>query len=426
MNSQILSVSQINTQIKSLVETTFLNVSVEGEISNLTKHSSGHIYFSIKDETSSIRCVMFKGNTINLRFELTSGQKVIIYGGLSVYVPRGEYQIICKNIEPSGEGALSLAYEQLKIKLQAKGYFDTDRKKKIPLFPKKIALITSSTGAALQDMLRVAQNRWNLTQIVAINTLVQGEGAKFDIVKNIQYIDSFFGTKDAFDVIVIGRGGGSREDLWAFNEEILADSIFAAKTPIVSAVGHEIDFLISDFVADLRAPTPSACMEMILPDKQEWLLRLDEIKASYDGMLENLLQIKEQKIISLAEDFKHVSVEAKLKRDTDSIYELKNYLNKAFENLLYIKSSSLSSLDINPSMEYFLLGKTREIEDLKMGLEAKNPKNFIQSGYAQVIKEGKIISLKNLQKNDEIELVDTDTQLKVRVLDKIKLGEEYE
>ncbi|PAF54414.1 exodeoxyribonuclease VII large subunit [Helicobacter sp. 13S00482-2] len=417
MNPQILSVTQINTQIKSLVETTFLNVSVQGEISNLTKHSSGHIYFSIKDESSSIRCVMFKGNSVNLRFELSSGQNVVIYGGLSVYVPRGEYQIICKSIEPSGEGALSLAYEQLKIKLQTKGYFDSNMKKNIPLFPKKIALLTSSTGAALQDMLRVAEKRWNLTNIVLINTLVQGEGAKFDIVKNIQYADSFFGTKDAFDIIVIGRGGGSREDLWAFNEEIVANSIFEAKTPIVSAVGHEIDFLISDFVADLRAPTPSACMEMILPDKQEWLLRLDETRACYDMTFENLLNAKEQRVISLNQDLRQVSVEARFKRDANEIYELTNYLNKAFENLLHSKAIELSSINLDPVMEYFLFDKFKQIQELQIKLEGKNPKSFIQSGYAQVLKEGKIISLKTLQKDDEIDLIDTDTELKARILE---------
>lgn len=416
MSSYTYSVTEVNEQIKTLIETMFLDVNIEGEISNLTKHSSGHIYFSIKDEKSSLRCVMFKGNATSLAFELQDGQKVVVRGGLSVFVPRGEYQILCKSIEPSGEGALSLAYEQLKQKLQKKGYFDTSKKKKIPPFPKKIALITSSTGAAIKDMLKVAKNRWELTHMVVINTLVQGKEAKFDIAKNIQYADSFFGTKQAFDVIVIARGGGSREDLWAFNEEVVADSIYEARTPIISAVGHEIDYLISDLVADVRAPTPSACMEMILPDKQEWFLRIDEMMDTYNRRLEGILAIKEEYISSLEQSFKQVSYEVRFQRDINQIIELKNHLNQSIENLFYRKTLATQSIDFAPVIEYFFVKKNREISDLKLKLEAKNPKNFISSGYAQVLKDGKIVSLLALKKDEEIELIDTEVELKAKIL----------
>lgn len=416
MSSYTYSVTQVNEQIKTLIETMFLDVNIEGEISNLTKHSSGHIYFSIKDEKSSLRCVMFKGNATSLAFELQNGQKVVVRGGLSVFVPRGEYQILCKSIEPSGEGALSLAYEQLKQKLQKKGYFDTSKKKKIPLFPKKIALITSSTGAAIKDMLEVAKNRWELTHMVVINTLVQGQEAKFDIARNIQYADSFFGTSGAFDIIVVARGGGSREDLWAFNEEIVADSIYEARTPIISAIGHEIDYLISDLVADVRAPTPSACMEMILPDKQEWFLRLDEMMDTYNRRLENILSAKEQSISSLTYNFKQVSYEVRFQRDVNQIAELKNHFNQSIENLLYHKTLTMSSIDFRPNIEYFFIKKNTQISDLKLKLEAKNPKNFISSGYAQVLKDGKIIPLSTLKKDEEIELIDTEVELKAKIL----------
>lgn len=416
MSSYTYSVTEVNEQIKTLIETMFLDVNIEGEISNLTKHSSGHIYFSIKDEKSSLRCVMFKGNATSLAFELQDGQKVVVRGGLSVFVPRGEYQILCKSIEPSGEGALSLAYEQLKQKLQKKGYFDTSKKKKIPSFPKKIALITSSTGAAIKDMLKVAKNRWELTHMVVINTLVQGKEAKFDIAKNIQYADSFFGTNEAFDVIVIARGGGSREDLWAFNEEVVADSIYEARTPIISAVGHEIDYLISDLVADVRAPTPSACMEMILPDKQEWFLRIDEMMDTYNRRLEGILAIKEEYISSLTYSFKQVSYEVRFQRDINQIIELKNHLNQSIENLFYRKTLATDSIDFAPVIEYFFVKKNREISDLKLKLEAKNPKNFISSGYAQVLKDGKIVSLSTLKKDEEIELIDTEVELKAKIL----------
>lgn len=416
MSSYTYSVTQVNEQIKTLIETMFLDVNIEGEISNLTKHSSGHIYFSIKDEKSSLRCVMFKGNATSLVFELQNGQKVVVRGGLSVFVPRGEYQILCKSIEPSGEGALSLAYEQLKQKLQKKGYFDTSKKKKIPSFPKKIALITSSTGAAIKDMLEVARKRWELTDMVVINTLVQGQEAKFDIARNIQYADSFFGTNDAFDIIVIARGGGSREDLWAFNEEVVADSIYEARTPIISAVGHEIDYLISDLVADVRAPTPSACMEMILPDKGEWFLRIDEMIDSYNRSLEGIFSTKEQYVSSLMYSFKQVSYEVRFQRDIHQITELKNHFHQSIENLLYHKTIATDSIDFAPTMEYFFIKKNREISELKLKLEAKNPKNFISSGYAQVLKDGKIISLSSLKKDEEIELIDTEIELKAKIL----------
>lgn len=416
MSSYAYSVTQINEQIKTLIETMFLDVNIEGEISNLTKHSSGHIYFSIKDEKSSLRCVMFKGNATGLAFELENGQKVVVRGGLSVFVPRGEYQILCKSIEPSGEGALSLAYEQLKQKLQKKGYFDSSKKKKIPSFPKKIALITSSTGAAIKDMLEVAKNRWELTHMVVINTLVQGQDAKFDIAKNIDYADSFFGTSEAFDIIVVARGGGSREDLWAFNEEIVADSIYRAKTPIISAIGHEIDYLISDMVADLRAPTPSACMEMILPDKSEWFLRIDEMIEAYNRKLEHIFIAKENSISSLVYSFKQVSYEARFQRDFAQITELKNHLNQSLENLLYRKKIASDFIDFAPVMGAFFAKKNREIGELKLKLEAKNPKNFISLGYAQVLKDGKIIPLSKLKKDEEIELVDTEAMLKAKIL----------
>ncbi|PAF43901.1 exodeoxyribonuclease VII large subunit [Helicobacter sp. 11S03491-1] len=416
MDSRIVSVSEVNSQIKSLMETTFLNISVEGEISNLTKHTSGHIYFSLKDENSAIKCVMFKGNTSSLKFDLQRGQKIVVHGGLSVYIPRGEYQIICKNIQPSGIGALSLAYDQLKKKLQDKGYFDKDNKKELPLFPKKIALLTSSTGAALQDMLRVGTNRWGLVKMVVINTLVQGEGAKDDIVKNIQYADSFYGSPEAFDIIVIARGGGSMEDLWAFNEEILADAIFKAKTPIVSAIGHEVDFVISDFVADLRAPTPSACMEMILPDREEWLMRLDEIENLLYSQMQNIFYQKQHHLKILHDGLKQVSYEAKFEKNIHEILELKNYLNKSFQNILYAKSQTLSSLHFDSVMEYFFLIKIKLLKELQLLIEGKNPKNFISSGYAQILHEGKISPLSSLQKDDVIELIDTNIQLNAQIL----------
>jgi len=283
-----ISVSELNNQIKGLLETTFSSVYVEGEISNLTYHNSGHIYFSVKDSKSTISCVMFAGNARYLKFRLEVGMKIIISGSITVYTPRGNYQLLCKQIDPSGVGSLALAYEQLKIKLQAKGYFDKSIKKELPSYPKSIAIVTSNTGAAIEDMKKISQNRWPLTKLILVPTLVQGNGAKEDIVNSIKIAD-----KLNVDIIIVGRGGGSIEDLWAFNEEIVANAIYEANTVIISAVGHESDFVISDFVADIRASTPSNAIELSLMDKTEQLLYIDDLRNNINHKMKSIIAQKE-------------------------------------------------------------------------------------------------------------------------------------
>ncbi|RXJ76462.1 exodeoxyribonuclease VII large subunit [Arcobacter sp. F155] len=378
MNSPI-SVSTLNTQIKSLLETTFINVSVEGEISNLTYHNSGHIYFSIKDEKSTISCVMFKGNAKYLKFRLEVGQKIIVSGTITVYTPRGSYQLMCSKIEPSGQGALALAYEQLKAKLQAKGYFDQERKKRLPLFPKKIALVTSPTGAAIEDMKKVATNRWPLIELVLIPTLVQGESSKFDIVDSIRYANSL-----DVDLIVVGRGGGSIEDLWAFNEEIVADAIFSCSKPVISAVGHETDFLISDFVADVRAATPSNAMEISLPDINENRIYLDNITMDFDNRLKNIIARKEVELKNMYSLFEQNSLDAKFNFISEQIKVLK----ERFTNLL----------------RQNIQNKQSRIELLKEQLLLSNPDRKYKTGYAQLSINNKIVNLEELDLNDKVTL----------------------
>ena len=234
-----ITVSTLNEQIKGILETTFSTIYVEGEISNLTYHNSGHIYFSIKDNKSTISCVMFKGNAQYLKFRLEVGSKIVINGNLTVYTPRGNYQLLCQKIEPSGVGALALAYEQLKTKLQIKGYFDKSIKKELPLYPKCIYVVTSNTGAAIEDMKKILNVRYPLAKMILLPTLVQGEFAKENIVKNIKIVDSLAFENLKNSILIVGRGGGSIEDLWAFNEEIVCDTFYEAKIPIISAVGHE-------------------------------------------------------------------------------------------------------------------------------------------------------------------------------------------
>ncbi len=291
---QTLTVSQINEQIKSLLESTFIQIRVEGELSRVTYHSSGHIYFSIKDEKSSLSCVMFRSNAARLRFRLEEGQHVVLGGSITVYVPRGNYQMMVQSAEPYGAGALAVAFEQLKKRLQEEGLFAPERKRPIPRTIRHIAVVTSKTGAAIQDMIRVAGKRWPLLRITMVDTLVQGAEAAEEIARHIAYADRL-----GADVLIVGRGGGSIEDLWAFNEEVVARAIAACKTPVVSAVGHEVDTLISDFVADMRAPTPSAAMEQILPDRVEVLYALDEMMNRMSQRMHQITALKE-------ENFRHL------------------------------------------------------------------------------------------------------------------------
>lgn len=409
-----ISVSVLNTQIKTLLETTFLEVCVEGEISNYTLHkASGHLYFSLKDDTSAIRCVMFKSNTKTLSFIPKNGMHILAQGVLSVYVPRGEYQIICHNLQEEGQGSLATRYETLKKRLESKGYFAN--KKPLPLFPKRIALITSLNGAALKDMLKVTQSRWNLVQLVAIDTLVQGEKAKDSIAQNIVYADSFFGTTNAFDIIVIARGGGSTEDLWAFNEECVADTIYNARTPIVSAVGHEIDFVISDFVSDVRAPTPSACMEMILPDSKEWLLRTDDMIDELQQVFLRTLEILQQEIQHLTEIYQSISYDTRLQLFDSQIVQCKELLETNFWYFLAQQQETLNALASHLILEPYFRDKTLTLCALQRELEALNPSHKARKTYAQILHNGKPTQLKELDVGAEIELYDGVCEAKATI-----------
>lgn len=388
-----LSVGELNRQIKSLLESHFTLLYVNGEISNLVTHTSGHIYFSLKDEEGSIRCVLFKGNASKLKFRLENGQKVILEAGLSVYAPRGEYQLMVSSVTPSGKGSLAVALEQLKKKLGEKGYFDAERKKSLPKFPKRVALITSATGAALQDMLRVAEKRWQLCEFTVFNTLVQGDTAAPQIAQNISLADS-----GEFDVIVLARGGGSIEDLWAFNEEVVADAIYTAKTPILTGIGHEIDFTIADFVADVRAPTPSAAIETLLPDKNEVMMFVDSLSQTYQNILTQLIAKKDTTIKHLKELFVSASPEARLGFAANEI----SMLAKNFES----------------TMQNIIRKKEGELEVLKNSLEAKEPsRTFDDQSLAMIVVGGKKSSLEALKVGDDFELQSKNITAKATVLE---------
>ncbi|WP_198306219.1 exodeoxyribonuclease VII large subunit [Arcobacter vandammei] len=386
-----ISVSTLNTQIKSLLETTFMQVVVSGEISNLTIHGSGHIYFSIKDESSTISCVMFKGNTKYLKFELENGQKVQVTANITVYVPRGNYQLLCTKIEPDGIGSLALAFEQLKTKLQAKGYFEQNIKKSLPKYPKRIAIVTSPTGAAIEDMKKVAGSRWSLCELILIPTLVQGEQSIEDIASSIKFADSL-----ACDIMIIGRGGGSIEDLWAFNSEVVANAIFEAKTPIISAVGHETDILISDFVADCRAATPSNAMEIALPDKNEHLLYLASFMSEFENRLKNNFLMKENELDSMKKLYKQNSIESKFNFIESQIKLLRDSFTRTISQKIEIFQNIVDSTKQN----YIL----------------NNPRNRDKIGFVQLSKENKIIDLDSLRIDDIIELQSSKTIANCKII----------
>lgn len=420
MQSNSQSVSELNQKIKTIVETTFLHISVEGEVSNLNRHNSGHYYFSIKDEESAIKCVLFRGNVSSgLKFELKNTQRVQITGGISVYTPRGEYQIICNKIVLSGQGAQE--FERLKAKLEAKGYFNAANKKALPKFPKKIALITSNTGAALQDMLRVAQSRWPYVKMVNYDTLVQGVEASKDIAKNIKAADSYFGSDEAFDIIVVARGGGSTEDLWAFNEEIVADAIFEAKTPIVSAIGHEIDYVISDFVADSRAPTPSAAMEIILPDSTSWLLTLDEFYENLDFMLKSFLETQERKLSDFSFMLSSLNLDLKIATKENDILDLKMILNQKFDWFLESKKLDDFFTKLEMLEEQLIRDKENMWQAVSSALQGNNFTELCKNGYAQILFQGQPRAIDQLNPEDSIEIVGIKTLLKAVVQEKQEL-----
>jgi exodeoxyribonuclease VII large subunit len=270
----VLTVSELTEQLRALLEERFPAVWVEGEISNFRAYGSGHAYFTLKDADAQLRCVIFRTRAPRIRFQPADGLHVVAFGSVEVYAQRGEYQLVVELLEPRGLGALQLAFEQLKARLQAEGLFDAARKRDLPRFPKKIGLVTSPSGAALRDMLRVIARRFGELHIMIAPCRVQGEGAAAEVAQGLRDLNAL----GDVDVIIVGRGGGSLEDLWAFNEEVVARAIASSKAPVISAVGHEVDFTIADFVADLRAPTPSAAAELVVREKQAVVDALDDLR----------------------------------------------------------------------------------------------------------------------------------------------------
>ena len=392
---RVLSVSQINFYIKSIIENdgSLQFVLVTGEISNLTVHQrSGHIYLSLKDSNSVISAVMFAGNARRLKFRLENGMKVICRGRISVYEPSGRYQLYIEDMQPDGVGALTLAFEQLKKSLAQKGLFDNAHKKPLPKFPKTIGVITSPTGAAVQDITNIIRRRFPSADIVLAPVLVQGESAPEQLVRAV---NKFSASKIA-DVVIIGRGGGSAEDLWAFNDEQLAYAVYNCETPIISGVGHETDFTVCVFVADVRASTPSAAAELAVPDRQELMSYYFKQKQYISAMLDRKIKTAQLRL------------ENQQRRMSASSPKLKA---EQLEKQLSAKSEKLTRF-----MNIYISDKENKLIAAKGKLDGLNPLNVLNRGYAIAEKDEKIItSSKQLKNGDDFTVILSDGKINAKV-----------
>lgn len=378
-NNTAITVGELTRQIKEILEGSFSQLWVEGEISNYIHHSSGHMYFTLKDDEAEIRCAMFKGNNQYLRFKPENGMKVLLSGRISVYAPRGQYQLISTRLEPAGLGTLFLAFEALKKRLSAEGLFDDEFKKPLPKIPETIGLITSKTGAAVKDIINVLGRRAPYVKLILQPTLVQGDEAAADIVNAIQEMD----TSCEPDLIIFGRGGGSLEDLWPFNEEKVARAIFDCQTPTISAVGHETDTTIADLVADLRAPTPSAAAELAAPSIDELMQSLQTVDEKMRALLVRKLEYYWQKMDHIQDRFALQRPDAFINRMTD----LNTHLISALKQSILMKLQS----------------RFGQLETLLAELTVLNPKSILDRGYAIATADsGKIIHSPNELKTGEL------------------------
>ncbi|KJK18604.1 exodeoxyribonuclease VII large subunit [Pseudomonas sp. NPDC087612] len=338
LDREVLTVSQLNGRARVLLEDVFRNVWVEGEISNLARPASGHVYFTLKDSGAQVRCALFRQNAARVRQALRDGLAVKVRGKVSLFEGRGDYQLILDTVEPAGDGALRLAFEALKEKLGAEGLFSAENKRALPAHPQRIGIVSSPTGAVIRDIISVFRRRAPQVELTLIPTAVQGREAIIQIVRALQLADS-----RGFDALILARGGGSLEDLWCFNEEAVARAIAACQTPIVSAVGHETDVSISDFVADVRAPTPSAAAELLAPDSSDLQRRIDSLKRRLLLRIQSRLMHDRLRLDSLTRRLRHPG--ERLRQQAQRLDDLDMRLRRAFEQRLNQRRERLARLD---------------------------------------------------------------------------------
>ena len=417
MNDKYITVTQLTRYIKYKIDNdvNLSEVFLKGEISNFKAHSRGHFYFTLKDENTRINAIMFASSTKGVKFIPQDGMKVLVTGKISVYESTGSYQIYVTDMLEDGVGNLYLAFEQLKKKLEEEGLFREDHKKKIPKIPNRVGVVTAPTGAAIKDIISTIKRRWPLTEIFLFPALVQGEDAKDDIVKQINRAQEF-----DLDTLIVGRGGGSIEDLWAFNEEIVARAIYDCKIPVISAVGHEIDFTISDFVADLRAPTPTGAAEMAVPQLSDVVNYLNQVNIRLNNTIINQIKKNREKLNTIKNSsiFKNPSIMYQTKELMfDGIlerlkYSLGNLYNQKEKEFIRIKNSYILK---NP---YQLLDKkSNKYLQLISKLETLSPLLTIKRGYTITRFNDKVVkSIKDIKKDDVINIQFNDGDINAQVL----------
>lgn len=366
-----ITVTQLNDYIARVFDsdTLLMNVAVTGEISNLKYHSSGHVYFSLNDENSKVNCFLPSSYVRTLKYELGDGLEITATGKINVYRKGGYYSLFVRNVQVAGEGGLSMAFQLMKEKLEKEGLFDPAHKQPIPAFPHKIGILTSSTGAAVKDIIKIIRSKNELVDIMVFPVQVQGDGAAADIAGMLKFVNDNY---DDIDTLIVGRGGGSQEDLWAFNEEILARAIYDSRIPVISAVGHEIDFSISDFVADLRAETPTAAADIAVPDIRELVDRLDKFSSEMLLNLKNVLRVGE---------LKAEQAYSRMKQD----------------------------------MDLLLLNRYNEIERFKLILEQNDPHRIMERGYTVIESDGRVIRSPEELKDGEYDIVFRSGKVRVRI-----------
>lgn len=424
-NSNYITVSEVNKYIKEIINDDLLlkKIYLRGEISNFKAHSRGHYYFTLKDENSRIAAVMFSFNNRNLKFVPYDGMKVLVTGKIDVYEASGAYQIYVEDMAPDGIGALYVAFEELKKKLLAEGLFDKDKKKKIRRIPRRIGIVTSPTGAAIKDILTTIKRRFPVCETILFPALVQGEEAASDIAKKIKLANE---VKDVYkiDTLIVGRGGGSLEDLWPFNEEVVARAIYDSDIPVISAVGHEIDVTISDYVADLRAPTPTAAAELAVPDINTIITYLDTARSRGYTAINNILNNNYKKLNNLENSYiltRPMSMyEIKEQKLDILIDNLNKAINKKIDNTkVRLYTCSNSYILNNPEMLYKY--SSQRLEHMISKLEVLNPLNTLNRGYAIIKKDDKVLSsIKNIKKNDTLTIKLKDGEVASKI---IKVGE---
>ena len=417
MEDEYLTVSQVNAHIKRMLETdeNLQNFYIRGEISNYIAHRSGHSYFTLKDEKSQIPAVMFSGKKQSLKFRPENGMKVIIKGNINVYKPYGKYQLVAETMTEDGVGNLHIAFEQLKKKLKAEGLFDDAHKKEIPKYPKRIGVITAATGAAIRDIITTIQKRYPYCEILLFPTLVQGDQAAPNIVKQIKHAQQF-----DIDTLIIGRGGGSIEDLWPFNEEIVARAVYDCEIPIISAVGHEIDFAISDFVADERAPTPTGAGMIAVPDASEVKYKISQLNLRLNKNITEKITQNKTKLDNISKK--------QILKNPESIYEIKGMhldnlitkLDLTSKHIITENRNKLSQLEnkniLKNPQEIIRMKREPYLRNFDK-LNVLNPLLTLKRGYALAKVEGKVVSsAKDVKSGDELDVEFDDGIINTRVI----------